>query len=405
MGHILKFIDEHNEGNFHCYNTRKFSLDDNITDEITQESYDRDAVSHDTKGNKYAESDTSNISAVDIPQYLINSENSNCLKYFLDGSRHTFKVDDIAIGGKIYPIIAGQIIIGCCHRKNRDLFKKEYVKSKILLSLPIDFCSGLASGVKKEDYLRKYAADLSFYLKSHNKYASQRNLNISEILLYYVDGTKIKDPTDKNRFINSGIAQIQNAMTDEEQYMVENLCKEKKLKDDAWLVKDGSIQYNPNFSLFAQTDKAKWDNMRANYQHVIGISKSFDPMLLKDKNRDIAKTIAELKPFQRTKAYFYCSEQSNNQFFCIWYLRLRKSNAFRQNSFSDIVKCELLMLDSSQPFDTDKIDWLSANIIREAYPVCYGKDSRWANHLYPVYLTESFCKTQYIDKNIFLGLF
>lgn len=405
MGQILNYIDSNNEGGFHCYHTRKFSLDDNIADEVTQESYDRDEVSYDTKGNKYAESDTSNVTSVKIPKNLIDSENSNFLKYFLDGSRHTFKVDDIAIGGQIYPIVAGQTIIGCCHRKNRDSFKKEKIESEFLLSLPVDFCGGLEKSVKKEDYLRKYAEDLSEYLKSHNKYAGKRNLNISRILLYDVDGTKIKDPTDKRRFLNSGIAQIQNAMTDAEQLMVENLCKEKKLKDDAWLVKDGSIQYNPHFSLFAQTDKAKWDNMRSNYQHVIGLSKSFDPMLLKDKNRDIAKIIAELKPFHRTKAYFYCSEQSNNQFFCIWYLRLRKSDSFRQNNFSDIVKCELLMLDSSKPIDTDKIDLLSASIIREAYPVCYGKDARWANHLYPVYLTESFCKTQYIDKNIFLGLF
>ena len=63
------------------------------------------------------------------------------------------------------------------------------------------------------------------------------------------------------------------------------------------------------------------------------------------------------------------------------------------------------MLDNEKPFDTNQINWLCANIIREAYPVCFGADTRWANHLYPVYLTESFCKTQYIDKNIFLGLF
>lgn len=48
---------------------------------------------------------------------------------------------------------------------------------------------------------------------------------------------------------------------------------------------------------------------------------------------------------------------------------------------------------------------ISANLIREAHPVCYGSDSRWANHLYPVYLTESFCKSHYIDSNIILNLF
>lgn len=54
---------------------------------------------------------------------------------------------------------------------------------------------------------------------------------------------------------------------------------------------------------------------------------------------------------------------------------------------------------------TEMIDVISANLIREAYPVCYGSDSRWANHLYPVYLTEQFCKANYIDNKIILNLF
>ena len=55
--------------------------------------------------------------------------------------------------------------------------------------------------------------------------------------------------------------------------------------------------------------------------------------------------------------------------------------------------------------ETSLIDLISANLIKEAYPVCYGKDTRWANHLYPIYLTESFCKSHYIDSNIIYKLF
>ena len=194
-------------------------------------------------------------------------------------------------------------------------------------------------------------------------------------------------------------------MTDTEQIMVQDLCQDKKLTDTSFLIKDGSIQYNPSYSRWKRKeDRPIWDNMRANYKHVIGVSKSFDPTLLYEINSNIAKIIAELEPFHRTKAYRYKSEQSNDQFFAIWYVRLRKSD-FRQNNFSDVVKCELLMTNETQPFETDLIDWISANIIREAYPVCFGSDSRWANHLYPVYLTETFCKAQYVNKNIFLGLF
>lgn len=400
MGQILKYINDHNEGNFHCYNTRKFSLDDNANDLFAQEGYDRDEISYDMKGQKYAETDTSNVSSVQIPHRLIQDVHSNKLKYFLDGSRHTFKVDDIVIGKNIFPIIAGQIVVGCCYRETRDSFKKCSLKTEIIISLPKRFYSNWG---KRNDYARKYAEDLTADLQSKNRYAKEHNVKISRIEFYETDGSKIGDVKDKNRFINSGIAQIQNAMTDEEQIMVEQLCKAKKLSDNAFLIKDGSIQYNPSYS---NLEKATWNNMRANYKHVIGVSKSFDPTLLSSMrgNENIARTIAELKPYHRTKAFRYRSEQANDQYFAIWYVRIRNSE-FRQTQFSDVVKCELLLHDSSQPFDTLTIDWLSANIIREAYPVCYGKDSRWANHLYPVFLTESFCKTQYIDKNIFLGLF
>ncbi len=399
MGQILDYIDKNNEGNFHCYNTRKFSLDDNANDLFSQEGFDRDEISYDTKGQKYAESDTSNVAYVEIPARLINDVHSDKIKYFLDGSRHTFKVDDIVIGKNIYPIIAGQTVVGCCHRENRDSFKRIKVKTEIIIALPKKFYSNWG---KRKDYARKYAEDLSEDLQNKNRYAKEHNIKISRIEFYEVDGKDI-DPKDKNRFINSGIAQIQNAMTDEEQLMVEELCKEKKLSDSAFLIKDGSIQYNPSYSNFEQ---AVWNNMRTNYKHVIGVSKSFDPTLLSSirGNENIARTIADLKPYHRTKAFRYRSEQSNDQYFAVWYIRIRNSD-FRQTQFSDVVKCELLMHDSSQPFETGTIDWLSANIVREAYPVCYGKDSRWANHLYPVFLTESFCKTQYIDKNIFLGLF
>lgn len=52
MGQILNFIDKNNPGNYHCYNTRKISLDENYNELFTRETYDRDDVSIDVKGKK-----------------------------------------------------------------------------------------------------------------------------------------------------------------------------------------------------------------------------------------------------------------------------------------------------------------------------------------------------------------
>ena len=233
-----------------------------------------------------------------------------------------------------------------------------------------------------------------------NKLVQEQGLKIDLILLYPTDGSK-EITTDKNGLKNSGTAKIQAEMTDEEQLMVAELCKQNRLDKDHFLIKDGSIEYNPRFSNLSNVE---WNQLRANYKHVVGVSKMFNPDLLRDyKNRPLSKTIAQLKPFERTKAYRYPS--GNTQYeFAMWYVRLRKGN-FRETQFSDVVKCEMLLEEKGGSIDTHLIDLISANIIREAYPTCYGKDSRWANHLYPIFLTESFCKANYINQNIILNLF
>lgn len=402
MGTILSYIDSHNEGKFKCYSTKKTSLDDNTTDTIYAENSDQDTAPLDTKGT-YAEDDTRKVLTVKISNLLIINT-PPYFKYFLDGSRHTYKVDDIAIGNKILPIVAGQIIVGCCYRPDRDTFKKADLdnngglRRKIVISLPKNF----HTKGKPDDFARAYCEQLNEHLKANNRFSQTRETKVDKIVFYKTDGSTVADASDKNRFKNSAIAQIQNEMTDEEQVLVNDLCMANKLSSDSWLIKDGSLQYNPNYS---NIEQAQWNNMRTNYKYVVGVSKSFDPYLLKNfEDKKLPQIIANLKPFERTKAYKYKSEHSANQTFAVWYLRLRNSD-FRETNFSDIVKCEMLMLNPAIPIKTSIIDAISANIIREAYPVCFGADARWANHLYPIYLTETFCKSHYIDSNIFLSLF
>ena len=72
MGTILNYIEEHNEGKFHCYSTKKTSLDDRDTDTISSENSDTDTIPLDTKG-KFAEDDGRLINTVKIPNSLIIS--------------------------------------------------------------------------------------------------------------------------------------------------------------------------------------------------------------------------------------------------------------------------------------------------------------------------------------------
>lgn len=389
MEGIIDFIQKEGKGKYLCYKTRKTSYDNETEDTLL---YD-DKPSMQIGGALIAETDKSRKHIVDIPQKLINDCIAPIFKFFLDGSRHIYKVDDIAIGKHIFPFLAGQIIVGCCERKNRDVFKSMALRHKLVLSLPSDF------NVDDDDnYCRLFLEKINTQI-STLPFIVSSNIHFDEILLYETDAIG-RDKHSKDELQNRGIARIQTVMTEEEQLLVSDLCKKNYLDDEHWLIKDGSLEYTPSVRL--RDDE--WLKMRSNYEHVVGVSKQFNPDLILDfeKNK-LSKTIASLKPFQRTKVYRYSAEQCQVDF-AIWYLRLRNSD-FRETHFSDVIKCEMILPSDGDLVDSEMIDIICANLIREAYPVCYGNDARWANHLYPVYLTEKFCKSNYIDNNIILNLF
>jgi len=389
MGRIIDFIQKEGQGKYLCYKTRKMSLDTDSSDTL---SYD-DKPSMQIFGSQIAESNKARVHTINISPKLIHTCITPIFSFFLDGSRHTYKIDDIAIGKRIFPFLAGQIIVGCCERVNRDTFKKAALHHKMVLSLPSDF------NVDDDDnYCRLFLEKINSQI-SQLPFVATSGVHFDNILLYETDALG-KDERGKDGLQNRGIAKIQTVMTDDEQLLVADLCKHNRLDDEHWLIKDGSLEYTPSSRL----KDDEWLKMRNNYQYVVGVSKQFNPDLILDfeKNK-LSKTIASLKPFQRTKVYRYAAEQCQTEF-AIWYLRLRNSD-FRETHFSDVVKCEMVIPTEGGVIDSDTIDVISANLIREAYPVCYGADSRWANHLYPVFLTEKYCKSNYIDNNIILNLF
>lgn len=391
MGKILEYIEQKGDGAYHCYRTKKISIDTANAEVL---DYD-DKPATTTKTSKIAESDTSLVHTVAISRKLI--ENSRPIfSFFLDGSRHVYKVDDMAIGKKIFPVMAGQIIVGCCERKDRDTFKPFVLQHKIVISMPDDF----DVDDEGEDFCRLFCEGINDEIKEL-KFVEQSTIKVDKILLYKTDKREKYGVTDKDNYKNRGTAKIQAEMTDEEQRMVAYLCDNNKLDEMHYLIKDGSLEYNPNFSNFSLSERTM---ARENYRYVVGVSKSFDPELLPDfEGRKLSRTIASLKPFERTKAYRYTSDANGVQY-AVWYLRLRNSS-FRETNFSDIVKCEIVIINDGDQISSDLINTISANLIQEAYPVCYGNDTRWANHLYPVYLTETFCKSKYYNNDVILNLF
>lgn len=315
------------------------------------------------------------------------------LKYFLDGSRHVYKVDDIAYNKQVFPVVAGQIGIGCCRRENKRMNKERFYR-ELVLALPD---KANADGWDDTAY---FASKVSKINESSE--LKRLGLKISAILPY----STAKAGTADTKLENLAIAAVQDYMVEAEKRMVAELVKDKRLGQDAYLLKDGSLEYKVMKT--GREDLRTLQKIKHNYSWVIGVSKSFNPeSCLDHTGKPNSNYIANLPVYHRTPVARY----ENREFlgdvqFGVWYIRLRDKKR-TQTPFDGVVKVEKIMMDEEvEPgIDSDVIDLISANIINEKTPTCYGTDRRWANHLYPVFLTESYVKSKYISTEMFLHLF
>jgi hypothetical protein len=319
------------------------------------------------------------------------------LTYFLDGSRHVYKVDDMGfeIGNRttIYPIIAGQIGVGCCRRVDKRMVKEKFER-EIVIAMP-DIAQ---SSRKKQGFLTATAQKLNSGTELARISAS--GWEFSTILSY-------KSAKEEKEYNDKGTAQIQTRMMESEQKMVAELVREKKLNSENYLVKDGSLEYRPSKAL--RGNPREYQRFKNNYDCVIGVSKKFNPevcLVLGDKPNP--GFIADLKLCERTPvAYFEDKAFLGDIGFAVWYIRIRDQSRTR-TPFGGIIKVEKILVTQEEVdngIDSDLVDLLSAHLINERNPVCYGSDMRWANHLYPVYLTERYIKSHYLSTESFLHLF
>ena len=315
------------------------------------------------------------------------------LTYFLDGSRHVYKVDDIAYAGSgnrsvIYPIIAGQIGVGCCRRCEKRIIPERMERENVL-AIP-----DIANADGKPGFFPALAEKL-------NDCSDLKRLKISfDRVLHY------KTSQDESKFEDRATACVQGRMIEREKELVAKLVGEGKLGQDNYLVKDGSLEYSITDEM--KKDKRKYLTFKNNYNWVIGCSKSFKTDVCLDMNgKPNPGFIADLPLYHRTPVSCYENERVGDVQFAVWYVRIRDQKQTR-SPFDGILKVEKILVTNDEidnGMDSDLVDLLSAHIINERNPVCYGADNRWANHLYPIYLTEQFVKSKYISSECFLHLF
>lgn len=324
----------------------------------------------------------------------LSSPNNQILSYFMDGSRRVFKVDDIAYSQSgnrsvIYPVIAGQIGVGCCRRVGKSVTPVKY-KREFVLSMP-----DVADANGKSGFWPATAKKLS---EECNELKRLR-IEFSNILPYK---TLKKD----EKFEDRATACVQDRMIECEKKLVAELVRESKLNQDNYLVKDGSLEYRP--AKEDKADKKMYQTFKNNYNWVIGASKNFNPEVCADINgKPNPGFIADLPLYHRTPVSEYENPMLGDIKFAIWYIRLREKTQTR-TPFDGVLKVEKILVtkeENEYGIDSQLVDTLSAYLINERNPVCYGADLRWANHIYPIYLTESYVKSRYLSAESFLHLF
>jgi len=387
MNNILKILEEETEGK--CYTSYRYCADaESLLPKI---GYD-DTQQVSVVKNRYGETDNTLKNTKNLQAFAEKIKFDEPLfKYFLDGSRRTYKIDDIEILRSIYPIMGGQIGVACCERLSPAKFKCAEFESSIVLSMPT---IANPHGKNTEQFFNALTNKVN-----QSKRFKDGPLKVSKILSYVSSLQQ-----EAKKYEDLGIATIQDEMIDCEKRIVAGLHHRNKINTQSYLIKDGSLQYTSVKS----GDYRELTKFKNYFRSVVGVSKMFNPELFKDRsNKSNADVIAKLGLFHRTPAYMYNSDIVRNVNFAIWYVRLRDAKR-TESPFAGVVKIEKILIteeENETGLDSAEVDLITANIINERNPVCYGSDSRWANHLYPVYLTETYIKSKYLSDMHFLNLF
>jgi hypothetical protein len=296
------------------------------------------------------------------------------LRFFLDGSRRTYKIADLILDGRRYlPIVAGQIGVAVLERSDdgrRVHPLRRFCRFVNAIAFP-DSIGGEELGELQNEVNRQVR--VPFKLLRYQAKSDDPS----------------RDPTDL------GVARIMSEMHDIEIQAVREMEEEQFLNDPCGiLVIDGPLRFKKRFDL-------------VQFRNVLGLSKTFRPTFTVGKGArrtDVGSITSALRFAERTSVYKTIDE---DKVIGVWYLRIR-DRSMMTNPLEGIVKVERYAIDSSdqeEGFESDRIDTISRHILRERNVSPYQSDSRWASHIYPVFLAETYLKSSFISDMQFKAFF
>jgi hypothetical protein len=310
---------------------------------------------------------------------LLNKEFSN-FHFFMDGSRRTYKIGDIVIhNNKIFPVVVAQIRAGCTHRdNNKRLHAYKKIKMKNLLLLTDKINEEDFGEIKNEIESTHFAKDLKI-----------------EVTPYKYSRSNAEVPVD------AAVAKAQAEMHDMEIKLLSDMVHSSALDTNKMLIVDGPLQF-----LKEDTRTQEFEDL---FYNVVGVSKSFNPMLSTSTKRrggtQIGAEVIKLNYGERTPVIKKVNDR--DRIFGCWYLRIRHRE-YMSNPLEGVIKIEKMAMKEDierEGLDTDIVDNISMSLMNEGNPTCFGNDNRWASHLYPIYLTEQLIKSTLESDFVFMNQF
>ena len=294
-------------------------------------------------------------------------------RYFLDGSRRVFSIAEVVVEGRYYPILAGQIGVGVIERRDNGKLKprSDHCTFKNLIVLP--------DKLSEDDY-RTIQAEVDKSSRFKFQVMQYKTARLK------ADGT----------LSDLGVALIMREMHNAEIDTIQKLAQSGALRDDRMLVIDGGLQFG---------DQAKID--LNNFRNVAAVAKTFQPNINTGKGRmkfDIGTLTKRLEYGDRTYVFGqrFKKLQLGN-----WYLKLRPKE-YMISPLQGVAKIEVFAVgpeEEENGIDQSRVSNISKSILSERNVTPYGKDARWAVHLYPIFQVEQYLKSRFANSSTFMGAF
>jgi len=303
----------------------------------------------------------------------LSPDQPSLFRYFLDGSRRVFSIAEVVVERRYYPILAGQVGVGVIERRDNGKLKplSDYCTFKNFIVFP--------DKMHDDDY-----GTIQAEIDKNSRFKFR-------VIKYKTSRLK-----DGGTLSDLGIAMIMREMHNAEIDAVQNLAKSGALRDDRMLMIDGGLQFG---------DQARIDPN--NFRNVVAVAKTFQPHINTGKGRakyDVGTLAKNLEYGDRTYVFGqkFKKLQLGN-----WYLKLRPRK-YMHSPLQGVAKIEVFAVgrdEEENGIDRSRVSNISKSILAERNVTPYGKDARWAVHLYPIFQVEQYLKSRFVNSSTFMGAF